>query len=131
MSELWGGEANKNAKKQEDIGDKILGSLAGGKGKQQKQEEAQKNWFANKVGRGNIFRQAPVFIALHQVNEMAGGGQAGELKEDKLDKGAWGLLKVVLVVLREDLVVDLFQQHILKQGDQVRVLKMVVVVSDH
>jgi len=36
-----------------------------------------------------------------KVNEMAGGGQAGELDEDKLDKA-----------------VDLFQQHILKQGDQ-------------
>jgi len=36
-----------------------------------------------------------------KVNEMAGGGQAGELKEDKLDKA-----------------IDLFQQHILKQGDQ-------------
>jgi len=32
---------------------------------------------------------------------MGGGGQAGELSEDKLDKA-----------------VDLFQQHILKQGDQ-------------
>jgi len=36
-----------------------------------------------------------------KVREMAGGGQAGELEEDKLDKA-----------------VDLFQQHILKQGDQ-------------
>lgn len=36
-----------------------------------------------------------------KVNQMAGGGQAGELKEDKLDK-----------------MIDLFQQHILKQGDQ-------------
>jgi len=37
----------------------------------------------------------------NKVNEMAGGGQAGELNEGKLDKA-----------------VDLFQQHILKQGDQ-------------
>jgi len=36
-----------------------------------------------------------------KVNEMAGGGRAGELEEDKLDKA-----------------VDLFQQHILKQGNQ-------------
>jgi len=32
---------------------------------------------------------------------MAGGGQAGELNEDKLDKA-----------------VDIFQQYILKEGDQ-------------
>ncbi|KAF9788101.1 hypothetical protein BJ322DRAFT_1047018 [Thelephora terrestris] len=37
----------------------------------------------------------------NKINEMGGGGQAGELKEDKLDKA-----------------IDLFQQHILKQGDQ-------------
>jgi len=36
-----------------------------------------------------------------KVNEMAGGGQAAELKEDKLDKA-----------------IDLFQQHILKEGNQ-------------
>jgi len=52
---------------------------------------------------------------------MAGGGQAGELDEDKLDKGmmAWNCGDSVL--LTGDLAVDLFQQHILKQGDQVRV----------
>ena len=43
--------------------------LAGDKGKKKKEKEAQKDWFASKV------------------NEMAGGGQAGELNEDKLDKG--------------------------------------------
>jgi hypothetical protein len=83
VKEFWGGPAKQNAERQEDVGDKILDVLAGGKGKQQKEKEAQKSWFA------------------HKVNEMAGGGQAGELKEDKLDKA-----------------VDLFQQHILKQGEQ-------------
>jgi len=60
-----------------------LDVLAGDQGKKQKEKQAQKNWFASKV------------------NEMAGGGQAGELDEDKLDKA-----------------VDLFQQHILGQGSQ-------------
>ncbi|KAF9653653.1 hypothetical protein BDM02DRAFT_1642962 [Thelephora ganbajun] len=66
--ELWGGEAKQNAERRENIGDKVLDVLAGGKGKKEK-EEAQKSWFVNKV------------------NEMAGGGKAGGLKEDKLDKG--------------------------------------------
>jgi len=83
VGELWGSGAKQNAGRQEDVGDKILDVLAGGKGNEHKQKQAQKNWFASKV------------------NEMAGGGQAGELKEDKLDKA-----------------IDLFQQHILKQGDQ-------------
>jgi len=83
VTELWGGQGSRNAERQEDVGDKVLDVLAGGKGKKQKEKEAQKNWFASKV------------------NEMAGGGQAGELDEDKLDKA-----------------VDLFQQYILKQGDQ-------------
>jgi len=46
--ELWGGKATQNAAQQEDLGDKILGVLAG-KGKKQKEKEAQKNWFASKV----------------------------------------------------------------------------------
>jgi len=83
VTELWGGQAKKDAKQQEDVGDKILDVLAGGKGTEKKEKEAQKNWFAGKV------------------NEMAGGGEAGELNEDKLDKA-----------------VDLFQQYILKQGAQ-------------
>ena len=91
VNELWGSGAKRNAERQEDVGDKILGVLAGDKGKQQKQKEAQKDWFASKVSGGNAFFSAAIFIAF-QVNEMAGGGQAGELKEDKLDKGTQVLL---------------------------------------
>jgi len=83
VGELWGSQGKQNAERQEDVGDKVLDVLAGDKGKKQKEKQAQKNWFASKV------------------NEMAGGGQAGELEEDKLDKA-----------------VDLFQQHILGQGSQ-------------
>lgn len=85
VSSLWGGGAkqNQSSERQKDVGDKILDALAGGKGKQPTRKEAQRSWVANKI------------------NEMAGGGQAGELEEDKLDK-----------------VIDLFQQHILGQGDQ-------------
>lgn len=86
MGELWGSGAKKNAEQQEDVGDKILDVIAGDKGKKQKQEEAQKNWFASKVGGCNTFTLSPSSLDC-QVNEMAGGGQAGELKEDKLDKG--------------------------------------------
>jgi len=83
VSDLWGSHATQKAEEQEDVGDKILDVLAGNHGKKQKEKEAQKSWFASKV------------------REMAGGGQAGELDEDKLDKA-----------------VDLFQQRILKEGDQ-------------
>lgn len=55
MKEFWGGPAKQNAERQEDVGDKILDVLAGGKGKQQKEKEAQKNWFAGKVGRRDTF----------------------------------------------------------------------------
>ena len=37
------------------------------------------------VGVVHFIESSPSFI--RQVNEMAGGGQAGELEEDKLDKG--------------------------------------------
>lgn len=60
VNELWGGGAKQNAERQEDIGDKILDVLAGDKGKKQKQKEAQKDWFANKVGGSNA--SDPVFI---------------------------------------------------------------------
>jgi hypothetical protein len=53
VSELWGSGAKQNAERKEDVGDKILDVLAGDKGKKQKEKEAQKNWFANKVGGGN------------------------------------------------------------------------------
>jgi len=51
---------------------------------------------------------------------MAGGGEAGELDEDKLDKGTCEPFSGNSVQLTVRLAVDLFQQHILKQGEQVR-----------
>jgi hypothetical protein len=86
VNELWGSGAKQNAERQEDVGDKILDVLAGDKGKKQKQKVAQKDWFASKVGEGNHFTLSSSSLNF-QVNEMAGGGQAGELNEDKLDKG--------------------------------------------
>src|SRR6266511_2775744 len=51
---------------------------------------------------------------------MAGGGQAGELKEDKLDKGMQVFrLERQSGMLTCGVAVDLFQQHILKQDGQV------------
>ena len=91
MGELWGGGAKQNAERQEDVGDKILDVFAGDKGRKQKEKEAQKNWFAGKVGGSNGFTPSSFSLSC-QVNEMAGGGQAGELKEDKLDKGMQALL---------------------------------------
>lgn len=91
MGELWGDGAKKNAGRQEDIGDKLLDVLAGDKGKKEKQKVAQKDWFASKVGGGKIFTPS-LFSLRCQVNEMAGGGEAGELREDKLDKGMRTLL---------------------------------------
>ena len=33
----------------------------------------------------------------HQMNEMAGGGKAGEAKEDQLDKGT--ILSIVMILI--------------------------------
>lgn len=41
---------------------------------------------------GNALITLSLRSVRRQVNEMAGGGQAGELKEDKLDKGMQMLL---------------------------------------
>lgn len=83
--ELWGGQAKKkNAEKQEDVGDKILDVLAGGKGKQQKEKEAQKNWFANKVGRYDTLHPIVALIVLLRSTKWP-----AEVKPESSTKISW------------------------------------------
>ena len=122
VSELWGGQAKKkNAEQQEDVGDKILDVLAGGKGKKQKEKEAQKNWFASKVGRGNtsshpiaaliVFRRSTRWPAEAKLESSTRINWTRVRGRPTMERSA---------LLTDSAAVDLFQQHILKQGDQVR-----------
>lgn len=72
VSELWGNGTKQDAGRHEDIGDKILGVLSGDKGKEQKQKEAQRNWFATKVSGGSALHSIVVFTALFRSTRWLG-----------------------------------------------------------
>jgi len=81
IKDLFGQRAEEKVAKEEGFTDKVDDFLHHDETKNLKQREKQRGWFADKI------------------NEMAGGGQRGELDEDKLDK-----------------TIDFFQKHVLKQA---------------
>ena len=94
--------------------------LSGGKGKKQKEKEAQKNWFASKVCGGDIPGPVAVLIAFHRSIRWL-----EEVKPENSMRISWTKVLVNLFSgnsfqLTDHPAVDLFQQHILGQGDQVR-----------
>ena len=67
-------------------------------------------------------------LAATQLNEMAGGGEAGEAKEDKLDKSECSVSRqpprtrpiadAILPLHDARAAIDWVQEHVLKQGQQ-------------
>ena len=98
--------------------------LSGGKGKQQKEKEAQKNWFASKVGGSDKPSPKTVLIGFYRSIRWP-----EEVKLESSMRISWIRVPVNLfsgnsVQLTDRPAVDLFQQHILNQGDQVRTDKL-------